>query len=86
MQAQTIEDADLWRWLALATEVLGLAFTLYIMWEYAPERYKLTVVRWLRGVRVPFDAADARKRARAEMMSDVLHVITYGVPGEWASS
>ena len=85
MQAQTTtEDADVWRWLTLATEVLGLFFTLYVMWEYCPERYKIELRRWVRGARVPFDAAEARKKARAEMMSDVLTLITYGVPSEWS--
>lgn len=84
MQAQTAsEDTDFWRWVALATEVLGLALTLYFLWEYMPERWKIDLRRWARGVRTPFDAAEARKHARAGMMNEVLTLMTYGVPDEW---
>ena len=85
MQAST-EDADVWHWVAFATEVLGLLFTLYVMWEYMPERYKMTLRAWARVPRAPFDAHEARRRERAEMLGDVVHLITYGVPDEWATS
>ena len=79
-------DTDFWRWVALVTEVLGLALTLYFLWEYAPERWKIGIRGWVRGARRPLDAIDARKHERAEMLRDVIELITYGVPSEWVQT
>ena len=72
------------RWLMVASEVIGLAITAWFVWEWLPERYKLDLRRGLRLLRAPWDAAADRHRARSEMMADVIHVLTYGVPDEWA--
>lgn len=76
---------DWWEVARLATELAAMALTAYYLWSLAPEGWKMELRRWLRGARAPFTAAEERKAARAELWSDVLDLITYGVPGEWVA-
>jgi hypothetical protein len=71
----------------LISEIVGLGFTLYIVWAMLlPDNVKDEIRSLGRAARVPFDAAAAERRAHVEMMADVIDLATFGVPAEWARS
>lgn len=69
--------------LNLAINVTALGLTLYLLWTYVPETTKIELRAAGHQVTAPFRAAEANRKARAEMMSDVIELGTFGVPGQW---
>lgn len=77
-------SAEVERWVVITGEVAGLVVLAYLTWLYLPESVRLRVRHGARSVRAPFDAAAAGRRARAEMMADIIELVTFGVPQAWA--
>jgi hypothetical protein len=79
------EQTDFERYFYLAVEVFGMGFTLYYVWlAMVPESAKIEIRAWFAGLNAPFDVAAINKRAKAEMWSDVIDLMTFGVPVAWA--
>lgn len=67
-------------------EAATLALTLYVVWMFVPETAKMEVRSVCRVATAPLRDAASRRRARAEMMSDVVELVTYGPPVAWADT